>query len=171
MVACTTLIVAVGAAGCSGGPSTAAGSSSTQPTTNLSGTSGTSPLKAPATSATDDAAYLSEVTEADPPLATYEQKHGNVALRALLTDGSGFCALLGRGGGVDKALVDLAVGARSDEAHTHLPLKVTTFNAIEAVALLTLCPSEQRFLPAADQTKIRQLGAALAGRSATSPTT
>jgi hypothetical protein len=42
---------------------------------------------------------------------------------------------------------------------------VTTFNAVEAVALLTLCPSEQRFLPAADRTKIGNLGASLTGRS------
>ena len=47
---------------------------------------------------------------------------------------------------------------RSSEAQTHLPLSVTTFNTIESVALLTLCQSEQKLLPASDRTKIRNLG-------------
>ena len=51
------------------------------------------------------------MAEADPKLAAYEQKQGNVALRALLTDGSAFCALLKRGGGLDDALVEEATGA------------------------------------------------------------
>lgn len=112
-----------------------------------------------------DAQYFTEVGEADPTLATYEQKEGNVALRALLTDGSAFCALLTRGGGIDQALVSEAVGTRSQEAQTHLPLSVTTYNTMESVALLTLCPSEQSLVPAADRANIRALGASLAGRS------
>ena len=65
--------------------------------------------------------YLSDVTLADPALVTYEQKQGNVALRALLTDGSAFCALLKRGGGIDEALVAEATGVRGTESQTHLP--------------------------------------------------
>ena len=67
-----------------------------------------------------------------------------------------------RGEGSTQALVDEADGARSTESQTSLPLSVTTFNTIEAVALLTLCPSERSLLPAADRTKILQLGASLA---------
>jgi hypothetical protein len=75
-----------------------------------------------------------------------------------LTDGSAFCALLEREGGLDSALVQEASGARSTEAQTHLPLSVTTFNTIESLSLLTLCPSEQKLLPASVRTKIRALG-------------
>jgi hypothetical protein len=85
-----------------------------------------------------------------------------VALQALLTDGSAFCAFLKQGGGIDRALVAEAEGARSTEATTSLPLSVTTFNTIESVALLTLCPSEQSLVPAAVRTRIRNLGDALA---------
>jgi len=38
------------------------------------------------------------------------------------------CAYLHRGGGVNKALVSVALGARSVEAQTHLPSTVTMFN-------------------------------------------
>jgi hypothetical protein len=98
------------------------------------------------------------VVEADPDLATYAQKYSDTAARAMLTDGSAFCAFLGRGGGVDQALVSLAIGARDVENQTHLPLSVTTFNTIEAVALLTLCPAEQTLLPESDRSRISQLG-------------
>ena len=98
------------------------------------------PLRAPKTTVEQDSKYFTEVTEADPSLETYEQKKGNVALEALLTDGSAFCALLKHGGGIDEALVAEAEGARSTETQTSLPLSVTTFNAIESVSLLTLCP-------------------------------
>ena len=108
---------------------------------------------------------MSDVTLADPALVTYEQKRGNVALRALLTDGSAFCALLETGGGIDEALVAEATGARSTESQTHLPLSVTTFNTIEAVALLRLCSSEQKLVPASVRTKVRDLGKALAEHS------
>ncbi len=170
IMACMAVVLTCGAAGCGGGSSTGPVPSSTPAPTATrapAGSTGTSPLQAPTTTPAEDAAYLSEVTEADSALASYEQQRGNVALRALLTDGSAFCALLGRERDVDKALVDLALGARGDEAQSHLPLSVTTFNSIEAVALLTLCPAEQRLLPAADQAKLRALGAALAGRSTT----
>ncbi len=62
-------------------------------------------------------------------------------------------------------MVDLAVGAKSVEAQTHLPTSVTTFNTVEAVALLTLCPSYQKLLPASSRTKILDLGDALANHS------
>src|ERR1700684_3822085 len=61
------------------------------------------PLAAPKASVAQDAQYLSEVTEADPALATYEKKSGNVALRSLLTDGSAFCAFLNRDRDMDSA--------------------------------------------------------------------
>jgi hypothetical protein len=139
------------------------GSGGSAAASTAAGTSG--PLRAPKTSLAQDQAFFTDVTEADPALVTYEQQRGNVALRALLTDGAAFCALLKRGGGIDRALVDEATGARSTESTTHLPLSVTTFNTIEAVALLTLCPSEQKLLPRSDRNKIRALGRALAARS------
>jgi hypothetical protein len=123
------------------------------------------PLSAPKTSVAQDAQFLTKVTQADSALATYEQEKGKVALRALLTDGSAFCAFLQRGAGIDNALAAVAVGARGEEAKTHLPLSVTTFNSIEAVALLTLCPHDQKLLPAADRSKLHKLGNALAQRA------
>jgi hypothetical protein len=133
-------------------------------TTTTSESTPSSPLSAPKASVTQDGQFLTKVTEADSALATYEQKQGNVALRALLTDGSVFCAFLQRGAGVDNALASVAIGARGEEAKTHLPLSVTTFNTIEAVALLTLCPDDQKLLPPSERSKIRKLGKALATR-------
>ncbi len=161
------MVGAVGLTACGGAapgsdPTT---TSSPAPTTSSSTASATTPLTAPVTSAVQDGRYLTEVTEADPALATYEQKQGDVALRALLTDGSAFCALLRRGGGIDDAMVGVAVGARGDEAQTELPESVTTFNAVEAVALLTLCPAEQALVPASDRTRIGTLGVRLARQS------
>lgn len=121
-----------------------------------------SPLKAPKTTDAQDTKFFTEVAEADPALANYEQKQENVALRALLTDGSAFCALLTRSRGLDDALVEEATGARGTESQTHLPLSVATFNTIEGVALLALCPSEQKLLPASVRTKIHNLGKSLA---------
>jgi hypothetical protein len=63
------------------------------------------PLSTPKTTSVQGAKFFTSVTEADPALVTYEQERGNVALRALLTDGSALCALLQRGGGIDEALV------------------------------------------------------------------
>jgi hypothetical protein len=129
-------------------------SSSSQPTHSA-------PLPAPKTSVAQDGQFLTKVAEADSALSTYEQKRGNVALRALLTDGSAFCAFLQRGGGIDNALASVAIGARGEESKTHLPLSVTTFNSIEAVTLLTLCPQNQKLLPTSDRSRIRKLGSAL----------
>jgi hypothetical protein len=98
-------------------------------------------LPAPKTTSAQNTKFLADVTMADPALATYAQKAGNAALHALLVDGSAFCVLLTRGGGIDDALVAEADGVRNTESRTNLPLSVTTFNTIEAVALLTLCPT------------------------------
>jgi hypothetical protein len=116
------------------------------------------PLQAPPTSPQQDSNFLSDVVKADPTLAGYAQQYGDTAARTLLTDGSAFCAFLLRGGGVDQALVSLAIGARGVENQTHLPLGVTTFNTIEATALLTLCPAEQTLLPQSVRDRITQLG-------------
>jgi hypothetical protein len=165
--ACTLLAVVAASAACSV-PSAAAPSPKSSA---HSGQAASKPLSAPKTSFSQDEKFFTDVTEADPALVTYEQQQKNVALRALLTDGSAFCALVQRAGGrgagragIDQALVAEADGARSTESTTHLPLSVTTFNTIEAVALLTLCASEQKLLPASDRSKIRALGNALERR-------
>ncbi len=121
------------------------------------------PLKAPVSTDAQDAQFLTDVTEVDPSLTSYEKKSGNVALRSLLTDGSAFCAFLYQDRDIDSAMVSVAVGARHVESQTHLPLSVTTFNTVDSVALLTLCPSLQPLVPASDLAKIRKLGAALDG--------
>jgi hypothetical protein len=152
------------------GPSTSAGAASspqmstpsTPSTPSTTSPKSSSPLRAPKTSNAQDTTYFTDVAEADSALASYEQKQENVALRALLTDGSAFCALLQRERNLNDALVEEASGARSTEAQTHLPLSVTTFNTIESVSLLTLCPSEQKLLPASVRTKIRALKKAFA---------
>ena len=63
-------------------------------------------------------------------------------------------------------MLDTVVGAKSLESTTHLPYSVATFNTLEAVALLTLCPAEQSLVPSSVRTKIHRLGSAL-GRPAT----
>ncbi|MFZ0249569.1 MAG: hypothetical protein WAL61_06455 [Acidimicrobiales bacterium] len=123
-----------------------------------------SPLRAPKTTYAQDTRFFTSVAEVDAALASYEQTQGNIALRALLTDGSAFCALLTRRDLFDEVLVEEATGARSTEAQTHLPLSVVTFNTIESVALLTLCPSEQRLVPTSVRSKIRTLAKTLAAR-------
>lgn len=123
-------------------------------------------LTAPSDTVAQDGRFLTEVTEADPALVAYEKSEGNVALRALLTDGSAFCAFLQRDGTIDSAMVSVAEGAQQDESQTHLPQTVTTFNAVDAVALLTLCPSLESKVPRSDLAKIRSLGSSL---SATAP--
>jgi hypothetical protein len=122
-------------------------------------------LFAPKTSPAQDVQYLTDVAKSNSNLATYVQKQGNVALKALLTDGSAFCAYLRRGGGIDNALVSVAAGAESVESQTHLPSGVATFNSIEAVALVDLCPSEQTLVPASVRTKLRRLRSALRSTS------
>jgi hypothetical protein len=133
-------------------------------TTSLSNRS--TPTSAPSPISTDasvvaDGKFLAEVTEVDPSLVTYEKKLGNVALRSLLTDGSAFCSFLKRDGNLDDAMVSVVLGAQHVEVQTRLPMSVTTFNAIDAVALLSLCPSLQKSVPPSDLAKIRALGASL----------
>ena len=120
------------------------------------------PHNLPTASVARDAQFLSDVSEVDPALTSYEKRSGNVALRSLLTDGTAFCAFLNRDGDLDTAMVSVVVGARHVESQTHLPLSVTTFNTVDSVALLTLCPSLQSDVPPADLAKIRQLGVELA---------
>ena len=122
-----------------------------------SATARTKPLVGPKTTPTQDTNYLSDVAKADPALTTYIAQRGNVALRALLTDGAAFCAFLQRGGGIDNAILSVAEGAKSVESATHLPAKIATFNTMESVALLTLCPSDQKLVPAAVRAKLRLL--------------
>jgi hypothetical protein len=154
LIGLAALVGPAGSAGAASSPQM-----STPPTTSPKSSS---PLRAPKTSNAQDTTYFTDVAEADPALASYEQKQENVALRSLLTDGSAFCALLGRARNLNDALVEEASGARSTEAQTHLPLSVTTFNTIESVSLLTLCPSEQKLLPPAVRSKIRTLKKAFA---------
>jgi hypothetical protein len=140
-------------------------SGATQSSSKLRQPSKDAPLIPPKTSPTQDARYLTDVAQADPKLATYVEQKGNVALKAMLTDGTAFCALLRRGGGIDDALLNVASGAKSVESETHLPSGVATFNAIEAVALIDLCPAEQRLVPASVRTKLRRLHSALSRAS------
>ncbi len=122
-------------------------------------------LLVPKTSSVQDGQYFTDLAKADPGLATYVQSDGNLALRALLTDGSAFCALLQSGGGIDNAMAEVVIGAKSVEPQTHLPSTVTTFNAIDAVSLLTLCPGDQNLVPMADRSRIQALGKALSGEA------
>jgi hypothetical protein len=150
VAAASISLLAVGALGSTSAPGSAAVAASKS-----------KPLTAPRSTPAQDAQYLTDVAKADPALATYLQKEGNEGLRAVLTDGSAFCAFLRRGGGIDSAMVSLAVGARGVESTTHLPSTVRTYNTVEAVALVALCPAELRLVPAPDRTKIRKLGKAL----------
>lgn len=166
MSLCLVAAAAFGAAGCGAASPAGNAAATTSPPqrTVPSGPAATAPLSAPKVSVAQDTRYLTEVTEADPALTAYEEREGKVALRALLTDGSAFCAFLRRGGGIDNAMVSVAVGARSAEPRTHLPLSVTTFNTVESVALLTLCPSDESLVPASVRSKVEKLGEALATR-------
>lgn len=123
-------------------------------------------LTGPKTTPLEDTRYLADVAKADPALATYVDQRGNVALRALLTDGSAFCAFLHSGQGLDEAIYDVALGARSVESQTHLPASVANYNTIEALALLNLCPSEQALVPTSVRDRIHRLGQALGPSSA-----
>jgi hypothetical protein len=152
---CVLVTGALGGAAC--GTTEHSGSAPTSTTSAVS-----KPLSSPEVSPAEDGAFLTDVTEVDPALATYVQSYGNVAVRALLTDGSAFCAFLQRGGGINNAMVSVAIGARSVESQTHLPSTVTTFNTLEAVALLTLCPGEQKLVPPSDRSRISDLGKTLA---------
>ena len=58
-------------------------------------------------------------------------------------------------------MASVAAGARSIEAKTQPPSAVETFNTIDALALQTLCPSEQSLIPPSAQDTVRQLGQAI----------
>jgi hypothetical protein len=146
-------VLTVAGAGCSTGSHAASGAD--PPGTPSTSTAG--PLRAPDASTTQDSQFFEDLAQADPALATYVNAYSNVALKALLTDGSAFCAFLNRGGGIDNAMEDVVIGARSVESQTNLPSTVTTFNSIDAVALIALCPSEQKLIPAADQAHLQSL--------------
>jgi hypothetical protein len=153
-----TALVLLGAAGCSSpGPAdpTPAGPPASAPTT-LGG-----PLQAPKTSPAQDTLFFTDLARADPSLSDYVNANGNVALQALLTDGSAFCAFLKRDGTIDGAMTSVATGARGVESQTHLPLSVQTFNAIDSVALIALCPTEQTLIPPAAKRNVQSLEQAL----------
>jgi hypothetical protein len=101
------------------------------------------------------------VAQADSDLATYVEKDGNTALRAMLTDGSAFCAFLRRGGGIDTALEDVALGAHGVESQTRLPASVHTFNTLESMALIDLCPGEQHLVPTSVRAELQRLATTL----------
>jgi len=48
------------------------------------------------------------------------------------------------------------------ESQTHLPRGISTFNAIDATALIALCPSEQRLIPMTAYQHIQELEQVLA---------
>ena len=127
-------------------------------------------LRAPRTSTAQEARYLTDVAWADADLVPYVNQYGNAALRGMLTDGLAFCAFLVRSGNIDGALVDVAVGARADEKRTHLPLSVHTFNTLESLALIDLCPREQHLVPVTVRKELQQLTAALRSRPSASVT-
>jgi hypothetical protein len=149
-------MVAVLATGCS------AGQSAARPTTMTAG-----PLVAPKTSYLQDTQYFQGLAKVDPGLSSYVESTQGVALQALLTDGAAFCGFLKRGGGVDNAMESVVIGARSVESKTHLPTSVETFNAIDAVSLVELCPTEQKLLPPAGLAHVESLSRALSERSKT----
>jgi len=120
------------------------------------------PLEPPEVTPAEDEAYFRDLATVDPSLSTYVNSEQGVGLQALITDGSAFCAFLSRGGGIDNAMESVVIGANSVEAQTHLPRSVRTFNAIDAVALIALCPGEQRVVPAATLGHIHQLEHSLA---------
>lgn len=114
-------------------------------------------LQAPKTTPLQDTRYLSDLARTDPSLESYVNANGDVALKALITDGSAFCAFLQRDGTIDDAMTSVAIGANGVESETHLPMSVQTFNAMDAVALIDLCPTEQKLLPPASRQHVQAL--------------
>jgi hypothetical protein len=144
-------------AGCS-----SASHPTSSPPTTAAATTVPGRLEAPKTTATQDDAYFRDLATIDQSLTTYVNSGQSVALQALLTDGSAFCAFLKSGGGIDTAMESVVIGANSVETQTHLPRSVTTFNAIDSAALIALCPDEQGLTPETDRQHLRQLEKALA---------
>jgi hypothetical protein len=131
------------------------------PTAAAAASHRTGQLQLPKASTAQEARYLTDVAQVDADLVTYVNSNGNVALRGMLADGLAFCGYLRRGGGIDQALVNVAEGAQADEKTTHLPLSVHTFNTLESLALIDLCPGEQRMVPQSVRAELHQLTAAL----------
>ncbi len=138
------MAVGLAAAGCSSGsPPAASRPAAPAPATTVAGR-----LQAPKTTPTEDAAYFRDLATVDQSLSKYVGSEQGVALQALLTDGAAFCAFsLNQGGGIDNAMESVVIGANSVEPKTHLPRSITTFNAIDAAALIALCPGEQGLIP------------------------
>jgi hypothetical protein len=157
--------IAIGliAAGCSsGGRPGASRPSASRPIASAPATTVAGRLEAPKASATQDDAYFRDLATVDRSLTAYVGSEQGVALRALLTDGAAFCGFLDRGGGIDNAMESVVVGANSVEVQTHLPRSIATFNAIDAAALIALCPDEQRLIPKTDVEHIQELEQVLA---------
>jgi hypothetical protein len=133
-----------------------------RPATSAPATTVAGRLEAPKATATEDDAYFRDLATVDQSLTTYVGSQQGVALRALLTDGAAFCAFLKRGGGIDNAMESVVIGANSVETKTHLPRSVATFNAIDAAALIALCPDEQRLIPKTARKHIQALEQVLA---------
>jgi hypothetical protein len=131
------------------------------PTTTSSTTTIPSRVSDPSPSVLEDGQFLAEVSEVDPTLASYEKTSGNLALASLLNAGTAFCGFLGRDRDLDTAMVSVAVGAQHQETASHLPLSVTTFNTIDSLALLSLCPSLQSMVPSSVRARIHQLGSSI----------
>jgi hypothetical protein len=156
--------VALFAGGCTSAAAKPTGGSS-------SGAARTSaPLVAPTVTSGESFAFFQDLSRVDPSLSSYVNSNQSVALRSLITDGAAFCAFLRRGGDVDDAMASVVVGAKSVESETHLPISVKTFNAVDAVALVDLCPKEQTLLPAADRSHIRSLTQSLSSAKGASGT-
>jgi hypothetical protein len=144
--ASAALLLAVGLSVISCGSSKPVGSSAT-----------TTPQSALKASSAQQNQYFQDVSRTVPALSSYVQQQGKVALDAILTYGSGFCVFLQDGDTPAEALVAVAAGAQKIESSTHFPASTTTFESIASAALLTLCPSEQTSLSAAEQTQLRQI--------------
>jgi len=145
-------------AGCS--PSSPSGAS--RPATSAPATTVGAKLEVPKTTPAQDGTYFRDLATVDQSLSRYVESEQGVALRALLTDGAAFCAFLNLGGGIDNAMGSVVIGANSVERQTHLPRSIATFNAIDAVALIALCPGEQRLVPTTALQHIHKLEQALA---------
>jgi len=152
------MAVGLAAAGCSSGsPPAASRPAASAPAKTVAGR-----LQAPKTTPTEDDAYFRDLATVDQSLSKYVGSEQGVALQALLTDGAAFCAFLNRGGGIDNAMESVVIGANSVEPQTHLPRSIATFNAIDAAALIALCPGEQRLIPETALQHIQALERALA---------
>jgi len=158
------LLGAAGSACGAGHPRAGSSSGSTTTSPPVPTTTG-GPLVAPRTSTAQDAQYFTDLAAVDPALSSYMSEEGNVALAALLTDGSAFCAFLARGSDVDDAMASVVIGANGEESKTHLPSDVSTYNAIDAVALVVLCPGEQAGVPTADRSRIQALTRSLSSHA------